>query len=77
MERKVRFAGYEFSVQSGDGGLHLNFASDPDHRQAQSEVFQLVDQLRTVAKRSGISSSEIMAYWVKNEIRRWNPIKKL
>lgn len=69
MERRSRFAGWEFHIQRGPDGLSIRIQSNPEYRQAKQEVFQLLDQVQEQAKAVGVSAVELMGHWMRT---RWN-----
>lgn len=76
MERKTRFAGLEVGLDKTDRGYSLRIESTPEHDAAREQVFQLFDQFRTEARRSGVTSPELLAHWMKKQVKRWSPTRK-
>ncbi len=76
MERKARLAGFEFAVDKTDRGYHLRIETTPEHEAQREQVFALFDQFRAEARRAGITSPELMAHWVRNQVKRWSPPRK-
>ncbi|PSR23377.1 MAG: hypothetical protein C7B45_03425 [Sulfobacillus acidophilus] len=72
MERKARLAGYELAVDKTERGYQLRIEATPEHESAREQVFALFDQFRTEARRSGVTSPEIVAYWVRRQVKRWS-----
>ena len=70
MERKARLVGYEVAVDKTDRGYSLRIEKAPEHAEAREQVFALFDQFRTEARRAGVTSPEIMAHWVKRQVKR-------
>lgn len=76
MERKARLAGYEVAVDKTERGYQLRVESTPEHDVAREQVFALFDQFRTEARRSGVTSPEILAHWLVHQVKRWTPSQK-
>lgn len=76
MERKARLAGFEFALDRTDRGYQLRVESTPEHDAAREQVFALFDELRTEARRTGVSSPEILAHWVGHRVKRWTSPRK-
>lgn len=71
MERKARLAGIEVAVDKTDHGYQFRIETNPEHDAARDQVFQLFDQFRTEAKSAGVTSPEIVAHWVRRQLKRW------
>lgn len=76
MEREARIAGYKFSVSANKSGVHVGVDKSPQNPEQRQEVFALFDQLRQAARQSGVTSPELLTYWVKNQLSRRNFVKK-
>ncbi|MHB1611588.1 MAG: hypothetical protein ACYCOU_09710 [Sulfobacillus sp.] len=71
MDRRARLAGIDFAFKKDDDGIHFSIKTDPEHRQAQQEVYDMLDQVRIAARRAGVSDPELMAYWAKSRVKGW------
>lgn len=76
MERKARLAGFEFAVDKTDRGYQLRVETTPEHDVAREQVFALFDQFRAESRRVGVTIPEIMAHWVRHQVKRWTPPRK-
>ncbi|MDA8194442.1 MAG: hypothetical protein M0Z53_10650 [Thermaerobacter sp.] len=76
MEREVRIASYIFALRKTERGVQFEIDKRPADKEARQEVFAIFDQLRQAARQSGVTSPEILAYWVKNQLTRRNFVKK-
>lgn len=70
MDRRARLAGIDFSFKKDDEGIHLSIKPNPERQEAQREVFAMFDELRTQARRAGITTPELMAHWAKSRFNR-------
>ncbi len=70
MERKARLGGIEFGLDKTERGYQLRIETTPEHDAAREQVFALFDQLRVEARRSGVTSPEIMAHWLRRQFKR-------
>jgi hypothetical protein len=73
VERKARVAGLEFALDKTERGYQFRIESNPEHDAAREQVFELFDQLRAEARKAGVTSSEIMAHWMRRQVKRWGP----
>lgn len=71
MERKARLAGIEIALDKTERGYQFRIESTPEHDAAREQVFQLFEQFRIEARKAGVSSPEIMAHWVRRQVKRW------
>ena len=76
MEKKARLAGIELAVDKTERGYQMRIETTPEHDAARQQVFAMFDQLRAEARRVGVTSPEIMAHWVKRQVRQWTPTRK-
>ncbi len=76
MERKARIAGFEVGLDKTDRGYYLRIESTPEHDAAREQVFQLFDQFRTEARRAGVTSPELLAHWMRKQVKRLGPARK-
>lgn len=76
MERKARLAGLELALDKTDRGYQLRIETTPEHDAAREQVFALFDQFRAEARRAGVTNPEIVAHWVRRQVRRLTPPRK-
>ncbi|NMP23086.1 hypothetical protein [Sulfobacillus harzensis] len=76
MEKKARLAGIEFAVDRTERGYQLRIETTPEHQTQREQVFALFDQFRAEARRAGVTSPELMAHWMRDQVRRWSPTRK-
>ncbi len=76
MERKARLAGVEVAVDKTDRGYQFRIETTPEHDAAREQVFALFDQFRTEARRVGVTSPEIVAHWVRRQVKLWGRPRK-
>ena len=72
MDRRTRLAGIDFALKRDEEGIHLSIKTDPERRQAQKEIFDMLDQVRIAARRAGVSDAELMAYWARSGLKGWS-----
>ncbi|MCY0899174.1 MAG: hypothetical protein OWU33_09620 [Firmicutes bacterium] len=70
MERKARLGGFEFALDKTERGYQFRVETTPEHDAAREQVFALFDQFRAEARRHGVTSPEILAHWIRHQMKR-------
>ena len=73
MNARRRLGGLEFYVKRDQEGFTFNVKTDPEYQAAREEVFRLVDQAVSEARRAGVTVAEILAYLARGNSRRTPP----
>jgi antitoxin component HigA of HigAB toxin-antitoxin module len=69
MNARRRLGGLEFHVKRDQEGFTFHVKTDPEYQAAREEVFRLVDQAVTEARRTGVTIAEILAYLARHNRR--------